>query len=691
MQNKSITLLFKNINKLLTTSNQLNKMEEYIGKEVIDLLFYIPIKIIYHQICKKWEELEDKKNVIIKLHIEKHYNSYYIKNAPYRIKAIFCNKPIFLVFFSKRTGYLRKIFPENTFVIISGKLEVYNKKFQINHPSIFSSNINLENSKFLIKPVYKQKQGIKSDFIRKNICQLLEKVSSLEEWNNDLFNHFKNIPTWKEALISIHKPLEQNILDPKSNSFLRLAYDELLASQLALNLVRKNFNEKKGNKYIVLDESYLLSIIKSLPFKLTNDQTRILKEVIADLLKNQRMNRLIHGDVGTGKTILAFLAAYYVIKSKFQVAILVPTELLAKQHYDLALEIFRNFNVNTSILTSSSNNKKEILDKLANGNTDLVIGTHSIIQNSVIFKCLSLVIIDEQHRFGVEQRLKMREKGYNVDMLLLSATPIPRTLMLATLGDIDISTLKEKPNNNKITTIIKSEENINEIIDYLKILIELKKKIFWVCPMIDSDEELKTSNVYQRNNILKKIFKKTAILHGKMSTADKNIIIEKFKNGKVDILITTVVIEVGIDIPDANVIIIEKSETFGLAQIHQLRGRVGRGKEEGKCILLFGSTLTEISYQRLTIMKSTNDGFLIAEKDLEMRGGGEVLGARQYGYENFIFFDLTKHNKLLEIASNEANFILNQDPGLTTSRGLVLRNLLLIFKKNKVLDLISAG
>ena len=691
MQNKSILLLFDEIDTFFNKGKQIDIIKENIGSKIIDLLYYKPIRIISHEICHNWEELKDQKKVIIKVLIQKHYNPYRIRNAPYKIKATFSNKNIFFIFFSKRTGYLRKAFPEAREMFISGKVDIYNDNFQITHPIAVNTKLDLSKKKMLIKPVYWQKKGLKSDFIKGRMDELLDILPNITEWNDTLFKHFLDIPTWKEALINIHKPSEENILDEKSTSILRLAYDELLAYQLSLGLVRNSFKKKIGNKYMLLDKNYYNTFIKSLPFELTKEQKEIQKEIIKDLLREERMNRLIHGDVGTGKTILALISAFYVIKSKYQVAILAPTELLATQHYELSLKIFSNFNISCALLVSSSKHKDKLINKIALGQIDLIIGTHSLIQHKVNFFNLSLVIIDEQHRFGVEQRLKIREKGSNVDMLLLSATPIPRTLMLAALGDISISTLKERPKNSDIKTILKSEDNLDEIINYLKNNISLGKKIFWVCPMIDSDEELEKSNVKQRYNSLKKIFKEMSILHGKMNSEEKKHVIRQFKKGFIKILITTVVIEVGVDIPDANIIVIEQSENFGLAQIHQLRGRVGRGKDNGLCILLFKKNLSELAYQRLMIMKSTNDGFIIAEKDLAIRGGGEILGIKQYGTENFIFFDIIKHKKLVEIANLEANEILKIDPKLRSNRGLLLRNLLYLFKKNEVLDLISAG
>lgn len=691
MQNKSIKILFQNIESFFPKEKQLKLITEYIGENVLDLLFYTPLKTMHHYTCNKWEDLEDQKKVVLEVFIQKHINPYRIRNAPYKIRAIFCQQVLFLVFFSKRTGYLRKIYPEGSKVTVYGKIDMYNKKFQITHPNVLNVRLDIKNQKLLIKSVYRQKKGLKSEYIKNKIDILLEKIPNLVEWNRILLNKFKDVPDWKTALMNIHNPQEDDLLNNNSTSYLRLAYDEILASQISLILVRNSFKKKIGNKYQHLDRNHINKLINILPFTLTSEQNNIVDQVIEDLQKKERMNRLIHGDVGTGKTIIALIAAYYVVSSNYQVAILAPTELLARQHFELASNIFNKLEFTCELLFSSSNNKQDILNSISNGKANIIIGTHSLIQDRVKFDNLSLVVVDEQHRFGVEQRLKMRDKGKNVDMLLLSATPIPRTLLLATLGDINVSKLEKKPINSEIKTIIKSEDNIDEIISFLKSRISSEERIFWVCPMIDLDEEVNKSNVMQRFNILKKVIKEIAVLHGKMNSDEKNSVINDFKKGSVKVLVTTVVIEVGIDIPSANIIIIEEAEKFGLAQIHQLRGRVGRGKKPGTCVLLFRNNLSEIAYKRLSIMKSTNNGFLIAEKDLEMRGGGEILGVKQYGYENFTFFDFSLHLKLIKLANDEANSILKKDPFLISKRGYLLRDLLYIFKKHKVLDLLSAG
>lgn len=689
MQSTSIFELFSDIDKFVSEKKVKSVLHSLIGSRILDYIHYLPIKNLEILFCTKWSQLKPGNSIVIRTTIKKHYNSYRIRGAPYKISVLFDNKIIYLIFFSKYTLYLKKIFPENENVFISGKLDIYKNKFQITHPSILEEGLNFSKKKN-IKVFYRQKKGIKSESIEKIIHDILIKIPNFDEWNENIFHHYKNIPSWKDAITNIHKPNEIDETKYNSKSYIRLAYDELLATQISLGIIRNRIEDKLSNNYTNIAISKLMQITKKLYFDLTKDQEKALIEIIHDLKEKKRMMRLLHGDVGSGKTIVAFLSALFVINSGYQVAIMVPTEILAKQHFKVAQKLFDNSTFKLELLIASSKNKKEIYKNISNGSTHLIIGTQALIQEKLEFHNLSYVIIDEQHRFGVNQRLNFRDKGKNVDMLLLSATPIPRTMLLAALGDINLTTIKKKPFENKINTIIKSEDNIDEVILYLNTFLQDNKKVFWVCPMI-SDEDNSKSSITSRFKILNKKFKKVDILHGKLSELQKQTVLNDFKSGKINLLVCTVVIEVGIDIPDANIILIDQAEMFGMAQIHQLRGRVGRGSEDGICILLYKNTLKEYAYQRLLAVKETYDGFDIAEKDLNLRGGGDIQGKKQYGYQNFIFFNIYVHKALIDIAVLEAYDILKKDPYLKNERGKRIINLLYIFEKNKAVDLISAG
>ena len=691
MQSTSIKKIYSNISNIITGEKTKKLIIENIGNTYRDLIFYIPYKVVSSLYCDNWAQLSDKKKILIKVLVDKHYSSFRRSNIPYRIKVIFDNKAINLVFFSKYTGYLKSIYKEGEEIYIAGTLAVYGKKFQILHPTIIDfKNINPENNN-INTLFYRQKSGLKTKTIHKSILKVLPLLPKLKEWNILFMEKYPLSPSWNEAITNIHLGKEDNILENNSKTFLRLAYDEILANQLSLGIIRNSINKEKSNAYKKNSINIIDKFTSLLEFKLTLDQKNNIAEIINDLNSNKKMLRLLHGDVGSGKTIVAMVSALHVIHSGYQVALIAPTEILSTQHFNFIKDKFKKLYINVYLLTASIKNKKKILFDIKNNEKSLVIGTHALLQKNIIFNNLSYVIIDEQHRFGVKQRLNLRNKGKKVDMLLMSATPIPRTMLLTHLGDISTSTVKEKPFNTKIRTILKSEININEVIKFIKDKIN-NNKVFWICPLIESiDEETNNASIEKRYKLLKKNFNEIGYLHGKLPIEDKNKVLDSFKNSEIKILISTVVIEVGIDIPDANIMLIDNADRFGLAQIHQLRGRVGRGKKDGLCILLYKEPLNDIAKERLKVVKNSNNGFDLSEKDLIMRGGGDVLGKNQYGFENFIFYNIINHQNLLKMAIMEVNGILNADPNLQSDRGKKLIDLLYLFEKEKAVDLISAG
>ena len=690
MQNSSIDFLFEKLSLLNNNPKNNSLFEIHVGPQIIDLLFFKPKKVLSAKVYDDLEKIEHADNVIIKVKVIKHYQNYFNRKVPYKISVLFNNKKVSLIFFSKYTGYLKKIYPLNEEVFIKGKLEVYNNNYQIPHPETIAPKL-IRNKKSLHKVVYKQKKILKSEVIHSLASKACSSLPDIEEWNVNLIKKYKKIPSFKESILNIHNPTEEDCLTSSSPFLKRLAYDEIFSYQLSLAILRNNLKNLDSNKFSINSSNTLKHIKSILPFKLTKDQEGCAVEIIEDIRSKKRTLRLLHGDVGSGKTVVALMAAFYVIKSGYQVALLAPTELLAKQHYNFFSVLFKKENISSEILLASSINKKEIKDKLRNDQIDLVIGTHSLLQADVKFKNLSFVIIDEQHRFGVDQRLKITDKGKKVDTLLLTATPIPRTMMLTMLGDISVSTIKKKPFNAKINTILKNEKNLDQVLSFIKNKILSNQKVFWVCPKIEDENEENNSNVEKRYDYLKEFFDKISVLHGKMKSNEKTQVLESFRKGNINLLVSTVVIEVGIDIPDANIIVIDNADRFGLAQIHQLRGRVGRGSDEGVCILLYNENLSEIAVERLSIMKKTQNGFEIAEKDLELRGSGEILGTKQYGAEEFKFFDYQHHHQLAQLAIDEAEFIMQTDPKLKNRRGQDLKNLLKIFKKKDATNLLSAG
>jgi len=470
----------------------------------------------------------------------------------------------------------------------------------------------------------------------------------------------------------LHKP--ENIGCYKENFYQRLAFDEIFSTFLVNSEIRKKIKKtKKINKYIDIKKQD--EVINQLNFSLTDDQIKTLKEINDDLSSSNKMFRLLQGDVGSGKTIVSLLAALNTINSGFQVALMAPTEILIKQHYELAKKIFPNsFNIEFISGKSSQKEKKNILDRLLNQKIDIIFGTHAIFQNKVNFNKLGLIIIDEQHKFGVNQRKKLSDKGgNNCDVLLMTATPIPRTLTMTMYGDMDLSIINEKPKSRKpVKTYSKLENKIDDIIRFIKKEIKAGNQIFWVCPLIEESKKLDHSSAIKKFEFLNKIFpSQVALLHGKTDIEDKENVLNKFLNKDFKILVSTTIIEVGIDFPNANVIVIENANKFGLSQLHQLRGRVGRGNKSSTCILMFKSNLSENAKKRINILKNSNDGFFISEEDLKIRGFGDVLGFKQSGIKNFRLADPVHNSDLFLLAENEIRRIEKSNEEISKFRTLI--------------------
>jgi len=618
-------------------------------EKISDLLWNLPQGFTDRSNVKTLDNLEIGKITTIKVKVDK-YNFPRIRNLPNKVICKDEKGKIDIVFFNSREGYIRKILPLNSLVVISGKINYYKKKYQITNPA-YVVPISKEDYVSKIIPKYSLTEGLTEKIYRKLIDQVLKKVTEISEWHDkEILKKIGNV-SWYESITELHKNKNNDI---NSKFYKRLAYDEILANLLVLSQVRKRVKKlKKKNK--IFDDIFSKKILANLKFSLTNNQKKIINEIDEDLKSDFKMFRLLQGDVGSGKTVVSFIAAANVIRSNWQAALMAPTEILAKQHYELATKLFKSTNVTINLITgkTSSTERKKILEDLSNGKTNFVIGTHALFQKNILFKNLGLIIIDEQHKFGVKQRLELSDKGgNNCDILLMSATPIPRTLILAFYGDMDISKLIEKPMNRKdVITLSKPEEKINEILIFIKNQIKNGSQVFWVCPLIDESKKLDYSAVVKKYNHLSKIFpNKVGLIHGSLNKDEKNKVLNSFLKKEIDILISTTVIEVGVDFPDANIIVIENSNKFGLSQLHQLRGRVGRGSAQSTCFLLYKSNLSENAKKRIKILKSSNDGFFIAEEDMKLRGFGDVLGFQQSGMKDFKLADPVQHEDLFKIA-----------------------------------------
>jgi len=633
-------------------------------EKITDLLWSFPQGFTDRTNIKKLNNLEIGKITTIKVKVKK-YNFPRIRNLP---NKVFCEDnygKIDIVFFNSREGYIKKILPINSFVVISGKISYFKKKYQITNPAYVVPE-KKESYVNKIIPKYSLTEGLSEKVYRNLINQVLKKLGNLDEWHSEkILKKIGNI-SWYKAINEIH---ENNKNDLHSLNIKRLAYDEILANLLVLSQTRKVIKKYKKDEKI-FNNSLSDKLIKNINFKLTNNQIKIIEEINNDLMSKTKMFRIIQGDVGSGKTIVAFIAASNVIKSGYQVALMAPTEILAKQHFELAKKLFKSSKVNIDFLSGNIDpkTKKTIKKNLINEKSNLVIGTHSLFQKDIFFKNLGLVIIDEQHKFGVKQRIDLSNKGgKNCDILLMSATPIPRTLMLSIYGDMDVSRLVEKPKNRKeIITLSKPEEKIDEVIKYIHEKIKKGDQIFWICPLIEESKKLDYASALTKYKYLStKFSNRVGLVHGSLKKNEKDYVLNNFLNKSIDILVATTVIEVGVDFPSANIIVIENSNKFGLSQLHQLRGRVGRGTNQGSCILLYKKNLSENAKRRIKILKASNDGFYIAEEDMKLRGYGDILGYQQSGIKDFKIADPIHHEDLFKIAEenikeiekSEKNFI----------------------------------
>ncbi len=644
--------IFQEVHKLKGVGSQLSK---YLKKKKIekikDIILFLPYSETDRSKISKINELEVGKIQTIKVQVKK-LNFPRIRNLPNKIVCEDETGKIDIVYFNSREGYLRKLFPVNEMIIISGKINYFNKKYQITNPDYVTK---LEDKDYVVKniPKYSLTKGIKEKKFRFISDQVIQNIPKVDDWLELNFINKNNLMNWNESIKKLHSSKDST--DNNSKSFRRLVFDELSANFITLSKNRNRIRKKKLPKNF--DKKFSEIIIKNLPFKLTNSQKKVLEEINSDLSSNNRMFRIIQGDVGSGKTIVSLLAILNVLKSGYQCALMAPTEILAKQHFNLAKKIFENLNLNIDFLTGKTDYKKrkKILLNLSTGKTKLLIGTHALFQKKITFSKLGLIVIDEQHKFGVKQRSDLAQKGgNNCDVLLMSATPIPRTMMMSLYGDMDISKITEKPaRRKKIITLSKPEKKISELWPFIKKQIELDNQIFWVCPLIEESNFLDYSSAKKKFELIENKFKnKVGLIHGALEKEEKQKILKNFLEKKISILVSTTVIEVGIDFPNANLIIIENANKFGLAQLHQLRGRVGRGQKQGMCILLFKDGLSKNAIKRIKILKESDDGFFIAEEDLKLRGFGDLVGYQQSGIKNFRFADPVIHEDLFILAEN---------------------------------------
>lgn len=685
--------LFKPIDTLKGVGPRLKPaLERLAGEHVVDLLWHLPTNVVDRRHQCKVAEAGHGELCTITVRVGQHIKPP-TKRRPYRVICHDDTGTLILTFFHAHVDYLTKTLPEGELRVISGTVEHYNDDVQMTHPDHIVKPEELD-SILKLEPVYPLTHGVTQKVLTKAVIGALDQTQDLAEWHDKALFETRGWKPWRQSLLTVHAPEDVQGLSPQAVERERLAYDELLANQLALGLVRRGMRKAKGQPTRG-DQSLRKRVLDALPFALTGSQTQSLGEIIGDMESDVRMLRLLQGDVGSGKTVVALLAMLAAIEAGGQAVLMAPTEILARQHLKTIEPLAQAAGLEVQILTGreKGKNREAILDGLKAGDTKICVGTHALFQDDVAFAGLRLAVIDEQHRFGVHQRLGLAAKGQAVDVLVMTATPIPRTLMLTAYGDMDVSRLLEKPAGRQpVDTRVFPSSKIGSIAEGIGRKLDAGARVYWVCPLVEESEKLDLAAAEDRFEDLKKMFgERVGLVHGRMKGKDKDQVMADFKDGKIDILVATTVIEVGVDVPEATVMVIEHAERFGLAQLHQLRGRIGRGAEASQCLLVYQPPLGGVAKKRLEVMRETEDGFLIAEEDLKLRGAGELLGTRQSGLPEFRMADLDAHRDLLPVASDDAKVILETDPELQSERGQALRTLLYLFERDAAIKYLRSG
>ena len=663
------------------------------GTRLVDLIFDLPSGVIDRSYRPRLAEAEAGRIATLTVAVLDHVPPR-DRRQPYRVRCSDDTATIELVFFHAHEDYLKRTLPLGAKRIVSGRIEVFNGRPQMAHPDYILTPEEAAEMP-LIEPVYRMTEGLASKSLIKAIRGALEKVPAMPEWQDAAYRRARAWPSFNEALAAAHAPMREADLHPEAPARMRLAYDELLANQLALVMIRNAMRGQKG-RVLKGDGHLQAKAIAALPFALTEAQKTAVAEIDADMAQPMRMLRLLQGDVGAGKTVVAMLALLNAVEAGAQGALMAPTEILARQHLGALEGMATAAGVRMALLTGRERGagRDATLMALAAGEIDILVGTHALFSEDVGFRDLGLAVVDEQHRFGVHQRMTLQGKGHApVDVLVMTATPIPRTLALTAYGDMDVSRLTGRPPGRKpVDTRVLSAERLDEVVQHLKGAIAKGARAYWVCPLVEESEKIDLAAAEERAVMLRKVLgEATGLVHGRMKGPERDAAMAKFKAGETQVLVATTVIEVGVDVPEATIMVVEHAERFGLAQLHQLRGRVGRGSGKSTCLLIYHGPLGEPAKARLKTLRETDDGFVIAEEDLKLRGAGELLGVRQSGLPEFHIADLTVHGELLAAARDDAKLILSKDPALREARGQALRVLLYLFERDEAVRYLRTG
>ena len=695
------SILFPVFAEIRTLSGVGPKLEKLIAKvagpRLVDLVFDLPVGVVDRSYRPKLNEAETGRIATVEVTVLEHKPNR-VKAQPYKVMVSDETSLMELVFFRAHADYLTGLLPVGARRILSGRIERFKDRLQMAHPDYVVAP--QEAAGFpLHEPVYGLTEGLTARPMAKAVRGALEKLPVLPEWQDPAFVKQRKWDDFGAALEIAHGPAQDSDLEPSTPARQRLAYDELLANQLALLLIRANLRGGKGRTISGTGKLKALAVA-ALPFALTDPQLAALAEIEQDMKSDKRMLRLLQGDVGSGKTVVALLAMLSAVEAGLQAALMAPTELLVRQHLASLEPYARAAGVRLACLTGREKGagRDTILANLAAGEIDILIGTHALFSEDVSFKDLGLAVVDEQHRFGVHQRMQLQSKGQkskqsSADVLVMTATPIPRTLALTAYGDMDVSKITGRPPGRKpVETRVMSADRLDELISHLRTALDRGARAYWVCPLVEESEKIDLAAAEDRAVMLRQALGlNIGLMHGKMKATERDAAMLAFKTGETQLLVATTVIEVGVDVPEATIMVVEHAERFGLAQLHQLRGRVGRGSGKSSCILVWHEPLGETAKARLKTMRETDDGFVIAEEDLRLRGPGDVLGKRQSGLEDFRLADPAAHADLLAAAHDDARLILNRDPDLKSPRGEALRVLLYLFGRDEAVRYLRTG
>lgn len=689
--------LFKPVTTISGVGPRFGKLIEALaGPQLVDLLWHLPSGLVDRRFMPKIVDAPEGRIATLVVEVVKHVPPRHPR-LPYRVTCADATGEIVLVFFHAKKDWLEKSLPIGETRAVSGTIERYQDAVQMTHPDRIVPLAELEQLA-AVEPVYPLTAGLAPRTLAKAVRAAVEATRDLPEWIDAAYLKARGWSSWRQALAAAHAPETLSDIDPTTPARSRLAYDELLANQLALALVRSTARRQRG-RALRGDGRLRQKVLAALPFRLTKGQVAALQEIERDMASDMRLQRLLQGDVGSGKTLVAFLGLLIAVEAGAQGAFMAPTELLARQHFATLSPYAEAAGIRIELLTGRHKGtaRERILEALASGEIDILIGTHALFQEDVAFRDLGMAVIDEQHRFGVHQRVALsakadRDKG-GLDVLVMTATPIPRTLLLTSYGDMDVSRLTEKPAGRQpIDTRAMPIERLEDVVAAVGRAVDQGRRVYWLCPLVAESEAVDLAAAEARHAVLAERFgARAGLVHGRLKSGARDEAMQNFVDGKTRILVATTVIEVGVDVPEATIMVIEHAERFGLAQLHQLRGRVGRGSEKSSCLLLYANPLGETAKARLATLRETDDGFRIAEEDLKLRGPGELLGTRQSGLPDFKLADLGVHGELLAAARDQARLVVDKDPDLRGPKAEAYRILLYLFRRDEGVRLLRAG